>query len=85
VEVKRLIRLDDGKEFIGSITFVVYGEDGRGKEISVNPVVGSGCYVDLESFPMFQWATTPIKEVINDNEFKTKNSHYKISEFVIKE
>ena len=78
MEVKRLIRLDDGKEFIGSVLFVIYVNDGNGKEISVNPVIGSRCVVGLEDYPMHQWQTSYIVDVYSDTEFRTENSSYRI-------
>jgi len=78
IEVKRLKRLDDGRSFCGTISYIIFDANGRGKELSEVPLEGAACIVGLEDFPIHQWQTTEIDKVISDTEFLTKNSHYKV-------
>ena len=78
--IKKLIRQRDGIEQVGKIKFVEFDGAGRGKTLHEKPQVGYACMVG--SYPIGEdtWLTSEIVEVISDEEFKTRNSHYKIEE-----
>lgn len=73
----KLIRQRDNLVKEGPIEFVEFDKNGLGKTIHVKPKVGYSCIVNRTSFS-YNWMTTKIVEVISDEEFRTKNSHYKI-------
>lgn len=74
----KIIRTDDGKEFITeSYKFVVF-ENGRGKEMLENPVLGSSLIIPPYN-KFFKWLTSEIVGIVSDFEFNTKNSNYKIN------
>lgn len=74
----KVIRLEDGREFITeSYKFIIWDENGKGQSSVEKPVEGSSLV--LAPFTVFyQWLTSPITEVVDEYNFKTKNSNYKI-------
>lgn len=74
----KVTRIEDGKTFeVNIYKFLTFSEDGRGKELIDNPKVGSSLM--LPPFNVFhQWMTSVITEVIDNYNFKTENSTYKI-------
>ena len=73
----RITRINDGKTFeVEDYKFLTF-EDGRGKDLIENPIIGSALMLPPYA-PNFEWMTSPIKEVIDNYSFKTKNSEYKI-------
>jgi hypothetical protein len=77
---KTLHRLNDDYSIkCYSIKFLEFNENNQGKEFHKHPKVGCSCICDYFN-GKYSWITSEIVEVISDNEFKTKNSHYEILE-----
>ena len=73
----KLIRQKDGLVKEGMIEFVEFNDRGYGKNIHTTAKEGYACIVDGRRL-VYTWMTSTITEVISQDEFKTKNSHYKI-------
>lgn len=73
----RLIRQNDSLIKEGTIEFVEFDKNDRGKNIHMKPQVGFSCIINRTNIT-YTWLTSQITEVISNTEFKTKNSHYKI-------
>lgn len=74
----KIIRSEDSKTFeVESYKFVVFDENGRGKEMIENPKAGTSLILPPFT-PEYLWLTSPITEVIDEHTFKTLNSTYKI-------
>ena len=73
----KLVRQEDLLIKEGQVEFVEFDNSGRGKSVHMTPEVGFSCIVDRTRMS-YTWMTSIIVEVISKNEFKTKNSHYKI-------
>lgn len=73
----KLVRQRDNLTKEGTIEFVEFDKNGRGKNIHMKPEVGFSCIVN-RTLMSYTWMTSPITEVISETEFKTKNSNYKI-------
>ena len=74
-----LTRLEDNKQINATvIKFVEWKENGISKSMYDTPTIGRSIVVDPTRLGNFRWLTTPITEIISENEFKTKNSTYKI-------
>ena len=72
----KITRTKDQKTWeVKDYKFVVFNEDGRGKELVNKPIEGSALILPPYNFE-FEWMTSPITEIISETEFKTKNSHY---------
>lgn len=73
----KITRANDGKEFkTESYKFVIF-ENGKSKEMVESPVVGSALIIPPYN-AMYSWMTSEIVTVVNEFEFITKNSNYKI-------
>ena len=75
--MSKLIRQRDNLTKEGTIEFVEFDKNNRGKDIHMSPKVGYACIVN-RTLLSYHWMTSIITEVISQTEFKTKNSHYKI-------
>jgi len=79
----RLIRDNDGltKESV-SVTWVEWGEDGRGKAMHDDIAIGRSLLMSPFSIA-FTWQTTPVTEIVvmkeNFIKFNTKNSTYTLT------
>lgn len=64
------------------IEWVIWGEDGRVKEIRPEIEIESSLILDSHFGAFFTWQTTPILEVVEKTDeyiiFKTENSLYKL-------
>lgn len=74
----KITRLSDKIEFSGSLSYILCDEYGRATMTSQTPIVGTSICIDCEKSPFHKWLTSPITEVVSENEVKTKNSVYKI-------
>lgn len=73
-----LTRVEDNKQIPASIIkFIEWNEDGTGKRVHDEPSTGRSIAVDPTTCG-YKWLTTQIIEMISENEFKTKNSTYKL-------
>lgn len=76
----KITRTNDGKEWTTEeYRFVLFNEDGKGRELVDNPTEGSALIIPPYSV-FFTWMTSLITEIINKSHFKTKNSEYKIEQ-----
>jgi len=74
-----LTRLDDGKQIPASVVkFIEWNENGVGGSVHNEPAVGRSIIADPMIGGNYRWMTTVITEIISENEFKTKNSTYKL-------
>ena len=74
----KVTRIEDGKEFrTEDYKFVVFNEKGQGKEMIDNPQLGTSLILPPYN-ASYSWMTSTITEVIDDYNFKTKNSNYEI-------
>ena len=75
----KITRINDGKTFeVEDYKFLTFDEDGRGKDLIENPIEGSSLLLPPYIGGLFEWMTSPIEEVIDNYNFKTKNSEYKV-------
>jgi hypothetical protein len=73
----KIVRTNDGKSWeVESYKFLVF-ENGLGKELINNPVIGSALMLPPYT-PSYTWLTSPITEIENEFSFKTNNSNYLI-------
>ena len=74
-----LTRLEDNKQINAAvIKFIEWNENGVGGSIHDTPAIGRSIVVDPMIGGNYRWLTTHITKIISENEFKTKNSTYKI-------
>lgn len=74
----KIVRVNDGKTIeTKDYKFVVFNKEGRGNEMVDTPQEKSSLIVPPYNM-YYTWLTSPIVEVINEFNFKTKNSEYKI-------
>ena len=79
----RLVRERDGlTRESNDITWLEWGEDGRGKARHNEPAIGRSLIMSPFN-DFFTWQTTSITEIVEQTddyvEFKTKNSNYKLT------
>jgi hypothetical protein len=75
----RIIRTTDGKTFeVEEYRFVKFDEDGRGKELIEKPEIGTSLILPPYVNGVYTWLTSVITEIIDEHNFKTNNSTYKI-------
>jgi len=78
-----LKRLNDGLTNVGSkISWIEWGDDGRGKEMHDEPAISRSLMLDPHVFN-YTWLTTSITEIFEQREdyikFATKNSVYELT------
>lgn len=75
--MKTLIREKDNSKWQGQIEFIKFGKSTRAKEVITSPTVGWNCIVN-RTLSGETFMTSEIVEVINNDNFKTAHSNYKI-------
>ena len=74
----KIIRIEDGKTFeTKDYKFITFDESGKGRGSVNTPEVGASLIIPPYN-AFYRWMTSVITEVIDDYNFKTKNSTYKI-------
>lgn len=74
----KITRIEDGKTFeTEDYKFVVFNKKSQGKELVEKPQLGTSLILPPYN-ASYSWMTSVITEVIDDYNFKTKNSTYKI-------
>tara|TARA_R110000851_G_scaffold116912_4_gene243415 strand:- start:168 stop:407 length:240 start_codon:yes stop_codon:yes gene_type:complete len=76
---KKLTRVSDKLSRKGIIKFLEFGPQERGVKLHLKPKKGYACIVNPQRGVHYTWMTSAIVEVISPTEFKTNNSHYKIT------
>lgn len=75
----KITRIEDKKTWeVTHYKFVVF-KNSRGKELINSPEIGTSLMLPPFS-PSYLWLTSPITEIIDEHNFKTENSEYKIEE-----
>ena len=81
-----LIREGDGLINHGTVVKFIEWDEGRGKALHDEPVIGASCVIDLHGPFMWGWMTTEVVEILEDTKkgksrhikFRTKNSEYSL-------